>query len=91
MTGGKRKPHMKKRKYELGRPAANTKLGEKRIHTVRCRGGNLKFRALRLDSGNFSWGSEGTHRAALALHTCAGEWCALPCWRQGAQAARAGY
>jgi len=25
---------------------------------VRARGGNLKFRALRLDSGNFSWGSE---------------------------------
>merc|ERR1711924_288609 len=28
------------------------------IHTVRCRGGNLKHRALRLDTGNFSWGSE---------------------------------
>lgn len=25
---------------------------------VRCRGGNYKFRALRLDTGNFSWGSE---------------------------------
>jgi small subunit ribosomal protein S8e len=35
-----------------------TKIGEKRIHTVRGRGGNLKFRALRLDSGNFSWGTE---------------------------------
>ena len=23
------------------------------------RGGNTKFRALRLDQGNFSWGSEG--------------------------------
>lgn len=33
-TGGKRKPLRKKRKFELGRPAANTKLGPQRIHTV---------------------------------------------------------
>lgn len=33
-------------------------LGPKRIHTVRVRGGNKKYRALRLDVGNFSWGSE---------------------------------
>merc|ERR1711934_357381 len=43
-----------------GRPAANTKLGAKRIHSVRCRGGNLKYRALRLDSGNFNWATEAT-------------------------------
>ncbi|CEP02281.1 40S ribosomal protein S8 [Plasmodiophora brassicae] len=61
-TGGRRKIHQKKKKYELGRPAANTKIGEKRIHVVRCRGGNLKFRALRLETGNFSWGSEVTTR-----------------------------
>merc|ERR1712243_373500 len=36
----------------------NTKLGPQRIHTVRVRGGNRKFRALRLDQGNFAWGSE---------------------------------
>lgn len=29
---------------------------------MRTRGGNRKFRALRLDSGNFSWGSEGIAR-----------------------------
>lgn len=58
-TGGKRHPHQKKRKFETGRPAANTKLGPKRIHIVRARGGNLKYRALRLETGNFSWGSEG--------------------------------
>merc|ERR1712216_475394 len=28
------------------------------IHSVRTRGGNTKFRAMRLDTGNFSWGSE---------------------------------
>ncbi|KAF5289300.1 hypothetical protein FQA39_LY15138 [Lamprigera yunnana] len=58
-TGGKRKPLRKKRKFELGRPAANTKLGARRIHYVRTRGGNVKYRALRLDSGSFGWGSEG--------------------------------
>lgn len=61
-TGGKRKPLRKKRKFELGRPAANTKLGARRVHYVRTRGGNLKYRALRLDTGNFAWGSEGTAR-----------------------------
>lgn len=35
------------------------KLGARRIHTVRTRGGNKKYRALRLDQGNFSWASEG--------------------------------
>ena len=28
---------------------------------MRVRGGNLKFRALRLEQGNFSWGSEGVY------------------------------
>merc|ERR1711988_1896908 len=51
-----------KRKFELGRPAAMTKLGPQRIHPVRCRGGNKKYRALRLDQGNFSWGSEAITR-----------------------------
>ena len=27
------------------------------MHVVRVRGGNKKYRALRLDHGNFSWGS----------------------------------
>ncbi|WP_411025401.1 30S ribosomal protein S8e, partial [Salmonella sp. s55004] len=61
-TGGRRAPIRKKRKFELGRPPANTKLGAKRIHLVRCRGGNFKQRALRLDVGNFSWGSEAATR-----------------------------
>ena len=61
-TGGKRAPIRMKRKFELGRPAAMTKLGPQRIHPVRCRGGNKKYRALRLDQGNFSWGSEAITR-----------------------------
>jgi small subunit ribosomal protein S8e len=46
----------------LGRQPANTKLGAKRIHEVRVRGGNIKHRALRLDAGNYSWGSEAITR-----------------------------
>ncbi|EDO18051.1 hypothetical protein Kpol_1045p37 [Vanderwaltozyma polyspora DSM 70294] len=58
-TGAKRAQFRKKRKFELGRQAANTKIGTKRIHSVRTRGGNQKFRALRIETGNFSWASEG--------------------------------
>lgn len=57
-TGGKQKPWYKNRKYALARPPALTKIGAKRVHTVRVRGGATKFRALRIDGGNFSWGSE---------------------------------
>jgi len=57
----------KKRKFEMGRPAALTKLGAKRIHLVRGRGGNVKHRALRLDNGNFSWGTESVTRKTRIL------------------------
>ncbi|KAL1305085.1 hypothetical protein AAFC00_002019 [Neodothiora populina] len=71
-TGAKRAYYRKKRAFEKGRQPANTRIGSKRIHLVRTRGGNRKFRALRLDSGNFSWGSEGIARKvrviAVAFH-----------------------
>jgi len=57
-TGAQRAHYRKKRKFELGRQPASTKLGPKRVHTVRVRGGNLKYRALRLEAGNFAWASE---------------------------------
>merc|ERR1719152_1100190 len=66
-TGGKRKSIRKKRKFLMARPPAMTKLGPKRVHVVRCRGGNLKFRAMRLDAGNFSWGSETCTRKSRIL------------------------
>ena len=66
-TGGRREKYRKKRKFELGRPAAMTRIGDKRIHSVRCRGGNMKFRALRLDAGNFSWGTETCTRKVRVL------------------------
>lgn len=54
-------------RYELGRQAAMTKLSSnKTVRRIRVRGGNSKFRALRLDTGNFSWGSESmTHKARI--------------------------
>ena len=46
-------------RFELGRQPAMTKLSSNvTVRRVRVRGGNSKFRALRLDAGNFSWGSE---------------------------------
>ena len=55
------------RAFEKGRQPANTRIGAKRIHLVRTRGGNQKFRALRLESGNFSWGSEGISRKVRVI------------------------
>lgn len=49
LSGGRRNVHKKKRKFEVGRQAAHTKLvvgGEKRIHVVRARGGHSKVSAL---------------------------------------------
>ena len=37
------------------------------VRRVRCRGGNFKFRALRLDTGNFSWGSQNCTRKTRLL------------------------
>merc|ERR1712203_466370 len=51
----------------MGRPPAMTKLGSKRIRTVRGRGGNMKYRALRLDSGNYAWGSENCAKKGRIL------------------------
>ncbi|KAJ9619302.1 ribosomal protein S8A [Taxawa tesnikishii (nom. ined.)] len=66
-TGAKRAYYRKKRAFEKGRQPANTRIGAKRIHLVRTRGGNRKFRALRLESGNFSWGSEGISRKTRVI------------------------
>nr|GMD86427.1 40S ribosomal protein S8-like [Ipomoea batatas]GME13109.1 40S ribosomal protein S8-like [Ipomoea batatas] len=67
-TGGKQKAWRKKRKYELGRQPANTKLSSnKTVRRVHVRGGNVKWRALRLDTGNYSWGSEAVTRKTRIL------------------------
>ena len=54
-TGGKRVAYRKKRKFEIGRQPAMTRLGKKVVHLVRCRFGIIKHRALRLETGNFAW------------------------------------
>merc|ERR1711871_1593949 len=48
-------------------PPTNTKIGVKKVSEVRTRGGNKKFRALRLESGNYSWGSEVCTRKTRVL------------------------
>ncbi|KAL4426335.1 hypothetical protein ABPG74_006273 [Tetrahymena malaccensis] len=74
-TGGRMPVHRKKRAFEKGRPISMTKLTtqsttiteKRRIRPVRVRGGHLKFRALRLYEGNFSWGSENVTRKTKIL------------------------
>lgn len=62
LTGGRMPIHRKKRKFEMGRQPSNTKLGAKKIINVKCRGNNIKRRALKLNEGNFSWISENVRR-----------------------------
>eukprot|EP00747_Dinoflagellata_sp_TGD_P086973 gnl/TRDRNA2_/TRDRNA2_163483_c0_seq27.p1 gnl/TRDRNA2_/TRDRNA2_163483_c0~~gnl/TRDRNA2_/TRDRNA2_163483_c0_seq27.p1 ORF type:complete len:208 (-),score=57.38 gnl/TRDRNA2_/TRDRNA2_163483_c0_seq27:90-713(-) len=66
-TGGRVNVHQKKRKFEMGRPPAMTKLGQKRVHPVRCRGGNMKYRAMRLQDGTYAWGSENCAKKVRIL------------------------
>jgi ribosomal protein eS8 len=56
-----------KRKFEMGRQPANTKIGDKKVTRIRVRGGNYKFRALRLDHGNYSWAGESVTRKTRIL------------------------
>lgn len=58
-TGGKRKAYRKKREFEIGRQPAMTRIGSKIIRLVRCRYGFIKRRALRLETGNFAWPTQG--------------------------------
>ena len=67
-TGGRRIRIRMKRKFELGRQPANTKIGEKKVSRVRVRGGAFKYRALRLDAGNFAWTSEAVTRKTRILN-----------------------
>ena len=68
-TGGHMPIHKKKRKFEMGRVPTMTKLGAKKVINVRGRGGNIKRRALRCDSGNFAWGSESMASKTRVLDT----------------------
>ena len=52
----------------MGRPPAYTRIGHKRVHNVRTRGGRTKYRALRLDTGNWAWGSESITRKGRVIN-----------------------
>ncbi len=45
-TGARLKRYRKKRKYELGRESAETRMGEEKKKTIRVRGGRKKIRLL---------------------------------------------
>jgi small subunit ribosomal protein S8e len=66
-TGGRVKRIRMKRKFEMGRQPSNTKIGDKKVSRIRVRGGNYKFRALRLDHGNFAWAGESVTRKTRIL------------------------
>lgn len=51
-SGGLYRHFRKKRLYELGREASLTKLGAKRLVSIRTRGANPKFRLLSIDTAN---------------------------------------
>jgi small subunit ribosomal protein S8e len=59
--------HKKKRKFEMGRQPAMTKLGPNRIRPIRGRGANMKWRALKVDHGVFAWASENVSRKTRVL------------------------
>merc|ERR1711934_341684 len=65
-TGGRQKKWRKKRKHELEHIPAGTKISSNTC-VRRLRGGNYKFRALRLDAGNWSWASEAVSRKTRVL------------------------
>ncbi|KAI5072200.1 hypothetical protein GOP47_0012306 [Adiantum capillus-veneris] len=67
-TRGKKKTWRKKRKYKLGWQPGMTKLSNnKTVRKIRVLGGNFMYRALRLDTGNYSWGSEAMTRKTHIL------------------------
>ena len=67
LTGGRMPIHRKKRKFEMGRQPSMTKLGEQKVVRVRGRGSGYKYRALKLNEGNFMWVSEGVSRKCKIL------------------------
>jgi len=64
VTGSRFPSHRKKRSFDKARQEGRCCLRYegKKVVMVRGRGGNVKYRALRLSEGNFSWGSESVTR-----------------------------
>ncbi|MEA2071145.1 MAG: 30S ribosomal protein S8e [Asgard group archaeon] len=53
-SGARLKKHHEKRKAELGRPEAQTIIGEKKVKRIRTRGNNTKLRTLREEFCNLT-------------------------------------
>jgi len=51
-TGARYKDYRKKKQYELGREPSFTKLGKKKMQTIRTMGANRKLRLLRAETAN---------------------------------------
>jgi small subunit ribosomal protein S8e len=64
-TGGRIRPHRKKRKYELGRDPTETTVGEPDLRVVDSRGDAKKVRALSTNVANVSDGEGGTEHAEI--------------------------
>lgn len=64
-TGGRRRPIRKRRKHEVGRPSAETELGEPVLRTINARGGVEKVRALRTDRASVATADGETVEASI--------------------------
>jgi small subunit ribosomal protein S8e len=65
-TGGRRRPARKKRKYELGRDATETTVGERDLRAVDTRGDAVKVRALSTNVANVADGEGDTEHAEIS-------------------------
>ncbi|MCD6488714.1 MAG: 30S ribosomal protein S8e [Desulfurococcales archaeon] len=67
-SGGKKRAHRKKRKYELGRVPTWTRIGEKDLRKgIRIRGGNIKIRLKKAAYANIVIKSKGEVRKAKII------------------------
>ncbi|MFQ6051788.1 MAG: 30S ribosomal protein S8e [Candidatus Hydrothermarchaeota archaeon] len=67
ITGGRKRPHRKKRKFELGRPPAQTTIEKPRVKKIRTRGGNQKLRILSTDLVNVTNTKTGESKVVKLL------------------------
>ena len=66
-SGARLKKHHEKRKAELGRPEAQTIIGDPRVKHIRTLGGNTKLRAFRYNQCNLSDPSTGKTESVQIL------------------------
>lgn len=66
-TGGKRKPHRSKRKFERGGFPVETTIGEKKIKVFRKRGGNIKIAVVSINEANVTDPKTGKTQKAKIL------------------------